>query len=160
MRLAWLIFLTLPDALPDCLPDCLPPPRAVATVTVTAEVAQAIDQRFLERWHWKLSPGTCGMLGCVQHGGGWIKAAGEAPKESEAQPTRIEYRRAGLFGRRRVAVEVEDGTGARNGTPNPPSSVGDQPLQSPVQSRTTGTVGSPDAVGASPTCPNCPPGHG
>ncbi len=86
------------------------PPQSAGVGSVagmTREEAKAIDQRFLEKWHWKLSPGTCGMLGCAVHGGGWIKAAGEKPKEVQRR-THTEYRRAGLFRRRTIAVEVDD----------------------------------------------------
>ena len=36
----------------------------------------AIDRDFLQKNHWRLSPGTCGMLGCAAHGGGWILEKG------------------------------------------------------------------------------------
>lgn len=29
------------------------------------------DRRAVERYHWRLTPGSCGMLGCPVHGGGW-----------------------------------------------------------------------------------------
>ena len=129
---AWL-FVSLPDSLSDCLPDALPSLALVRVVSdptpnsviykgdvrsvppqssgvgsaagMTREEARAIDARFLEKWHWKLSPGTCEMLGCTVHGGGWIRVAGPTPSKPT---THIEYRRAGLFGRQRVAVEVEN----------------------------------------------------
>lgn len=30
-----------------------------------------VDEKFMLKYHWRLSPGTCRMLGCAIHGGGW-----------------------------------------------------------------------------------------
>lgn len=40
--------------------------------------AAAIDRDFLEENHWRLTPGTCGMLGCFKHGSQWILEKGGA----------------------------------------------------------------------------------
>ena len=37
-----------------------------------ATTGNEIDQEFFEREHWRLTPGTCGMLGCTIHGGGMV----------------------------------------------------------------------------------------
>lgn len=185
---AWL-FVALPDCLPDALPDALPTPalvRATAgptpnegkndaheeTVTpqsVGVDSAAGIDQRALARYGWKLCQGSCQMV-CAVHGGGlkWMLLnPGEKPSQGEASAsakppqrrTHTEIRRAGLFGRQRVAVEVEEpdfGTGVEDGKPpHPPGDIGGRPLQGPVQFRTTGTAGPPNVTGSSPACPTC-----
>lgn len=37
-----------------------------------------IDRRAVETYHYRLSPGSCGMLGCPIHGGGWQLVPGPA----------------------------------------------------------------------------------
>lgn len=32
-----------------------------------------VDREFFYREHWRMTPGTCGMMGCTAHGGGWQK---------------------------------------------------------------------------------------
>lgn len=32
-----------------------------------------LDREYFYREHWRMTPGTCGMLGCTVHGGGWVK---------------------------------------------------------------------------------------
>ncbi len=85
---------------------------------MSREEAKAIDARALARYGWKLCQGSCGMA-CASHGGGlkWLLLSpGEQPSQGEAgmsdlppqRRTHTEYRRAGLFGRRTITVEVDD----------------------------------------------------
>lgn len=50
------------------------PPRQYQPIVVPTEE----DQEYLEENHWRLTPGTCGMLGCVAHGGGWMLEKGSS----------------------------------------------------------------------------------
>lgn len=62
-----------------------------------------LDRQFLRRNHWRLSPGTCGMLGCEVHGGGWVEVE-EAETEQAAETgggCAGGVCRPRLFGRRR-----------------------------------------------------------
>jgi len=62
-----------------------------------------LDRQFLKRNHWRLSPGTCGMLGCEVHGGGWVEVE-EAETEQAAETgggCAGGVCRPRLFGRRR-----------------------------------------------------------
>jgi len=38
----------------------------------TGPLSDPVNWRFFQREHWQLTPGTCNMLGCVAHGGGWV----------------------------------------------------------------------------------------
>lgn len=47
-----------------------------------------INREFFYREHWRLSPGTCGMLGCTVHGGGLVKAVEKVPVQPVAEQAR------------------------------------------------------------------------
>ena len=61
------------------------PVASLATGRTAARTTdeKAQDQGYLAEHHWRLSPGSCGMLGCSLHGGGWI----EEPGAALAEPT-------------------------------------------------------------------------
>lgn len=93
-----LLIGVLPDALLDALPDAPPTLRgqpspiaahleAVLPTPMTPAEAKAIDKRFIARQHWQLCPGSCGMLWCAIHGGGWKLEAGAAdPADANQKP--------------------------------------------------------------------------
>ena len=141
---------------------------ARVTVQVTGEATtaeKAIDQRFLEKFHWRLSPGSCGMMGCAVHGGVWIKerqvvevsVTGEVVKPPPAPQTTTRWERRGLFRWVQVTVPLET-------TPRPKVPVEIQrPAISPASRGEAGRpVGLPGVTpGAAASCPNgqCPVRH-
>jgi hypothetical protein len=53
---------------------------------MTPAEARAIDERFMQKNHYRLCPGTCGMM-CAAHGGGWRLEPGPAdPDDPNQQP--------------------------------------------------------------------------
>lgn len=59
--------------------------QAKAIVRTAEEKAQ--DNTYLQQHHWRLSAGSCGMLGCTIHGGGRELVPGPSPAATPSPPT-------------------------------------------------------------------------
>jgi len=70
-----------PVILPAKEEPATPPAATEEEPKVTpANKIQSLDREFLQKYHWKLSSGTCGMLGCTIHGGGWRQEPDPPPE--------------------------------------------------------------------------------
>lgn len=105
-------------------------PSNTGAGVLTQEEMTAIDARAIKRYGLKWDKGTCGMIcACPRLMLVWKELIGdERPDVGEAsttmkQPprrTHLEYRRSGLFGRQRIAVEVEDTQQPETSKPSSP----------------------------------------
>ncbi len=139
--------------------DRVPTPR-FAEVPVIAEVRELTDAekdaKYLRENHWRLSAGSCGMLGCRVHGGGWlwekVKQVDEtlpfqAPSGPKLQDRNglsasttghWEYQQVGLFGLRTRLVWVAD-------TEPSPAPAGPERREPPAPPVTTDASDGPGA---------------
>ncbi len=129
-----------------------------AIVRTPAEKAQ--DETYLAAHHWRLSAGSCGMLGCTVHGGKWVlekgptggdgQALADANRQETVAPAvgRWVTVRRGLFRTQTVWQPASDVPEKPNSTPAPAGTgrtEGDRPAPRDGS-------GGPGAGCAKPTC--------